>query len=355
MTAVLSGTTSSFSGHGLIDHNLNMADQRGDHDWQQQQQQQHHAQQHHGYYGQMPLLSPQYGTPGQLQQNSQQQQYGMAHVDRRVFQDQPSGYMPYATGASTSHGLMSSNYHPGQQWSPNIDLDATASFRSPTDTIASYPSHHGEDASSLQPAVQDSRLPGSIQQHAPSLSLNQQPGEPTHLDHTYRPPMAPRSATAPVKGTRKSSTRTTGAGTDDSDEDLVPDDFQDTNKSTSARGGRKRQRIPHTAVERRYRENLNAHLERLRQTVPSLASRQIQGSSNTDQPTIIESAKPSKCEILNGAIEHIGALDRENQTLKSENKELRTRVDDLNRWYSATLRGGGGYADPGGLGPALQP
>jgi len=329
-----------------------MADQRGDRDWQQEQQQkQQQYNQHHGYYGQVPLLNTQYGASGQPHRSSQQQPYGMGHVDRRVFHDETSGYMLYSTGDSTPHGLMSPDYHAGQQWPPNLDLNAAASFRSPTDAMTSYPPHSGEDVARLQLNAQVS---GSTRQQAPSLSPNQQPGEPMHLDHTYRPPMVPRSATAPVKASRNSTTRPTGAGSDDSDEDLVPDDFQDI-KSSSTRGGRKRQRIPHTAVERRYRENLNAHLERLRQTVPNLASRQTQGTSSTGQPTIIESAKPSKCEILNGAIEHIGVLDRENQTLKSENTELRTRVDDLNRWYSATLRSGGGYADPGGVGPGVQP
>lgn len=352
MTTILSGITSSFSGHGLID---NIMAERGDPDWQQQQQQQQHPQlQHHGYYGQMPLLSAQYGSSRQPQQSSQQQQYGMGQADHRMFYDETGGYIPYSAGGTTSHSPMSSDYHVGQHWPTNIDLDAASAFRSPADAIASYPSHPSEAASHRQPITQDYRSSGSAQQQAPSRSPNEQPGEPMHLDHTYRPPMAPRSATAPVKGSRKSTMRPTGVGSDDSDEDLVPDDFQET-KSSSTRGARKRQRIPHTAVERRYRENLNAHLERLRQTVPTLASRQTQGTSSTGQPTIIESAKPSKCEILNGAIEHIGTLNRENQTLISENKELRTRVEDLNRWYSATMRGGSGYADPGGMGPPMLP
>lgn len=55
-----------------------------------------------------------------------------------------------------------------------------------------------------------------------------------------------------------------------------------------------------------------------------------------------DGAKPSKCEILNGAIEHIGAVERENGALRDEVKELRARVEDLQRWYSATLQTAGG-------------
>ena len=55
-----------------------------------------------------------------------------------------------------------------------------------------------------------------------------------------------------------------------------------------------------------------------------------------------DGAKPSKCEILNGAIEHIGAVERENGALCEEIKELRARVEDLQRWYSATLQTAGG-------------
>jgi hypothetical protein len=59
-------------------------------------------------------------------------------------------------------------------------------------------------------------------------------------------------------------------------------------------------------------------------------------------PLLSDGAKPSKCEILNGAIEHIGLVERENGGLRDEIKELRARVEDLQRWYSATLRSAGG-------------
>ena len=85
---------------------------------------------------------------------------------------------------------------------------------------------------------------------------------------------------------------------------------------------------------------MNAHLDKLRQTVPSLASKRSAGASKPGDG-LGEGVKPSKCEILNGAIEHIGAVERENSALRDEVKELRARVEDLQRWYSATLQTAG--------------
>ena len=51
-----------------------------------------------------------------------------------------------------------------------------------------------------------------------------------------------------------------------------------------------------------------------------------------------QGVKPSKCEILNGAIEHIGALTKEVSDLKAENAALRARVDQMQNWYRANSR-----------------
>jgi hypothetical protein len=79
-------------------------------------------------------------------------------------------------------------------------------------------------------------------------------------------------------------------------------------------GRRGRKRIPHTAVERRYRENLNLHLENLRHAVPHVQAAQRRRASDANDPM-----KPSKCEVLVGALEYI-------KRLESENKELRQRL-----------------------------
>ncbi|KAM0714177.1 hypothetical protein Q7P37_010326 [Cladosporium fusiforme] len=111
-----------------------------------------------------------------------------------------------------------------------------------------------------------------------------------------------------------------------------------------------RQRTKHNASDRRYRESLNAHLERLRQTVPRLAThRSPDGvslhTSETHTVSIItpssNGTKPSKCEILNGAIAYIGAVEKENSTLCDEIEDLRKRVEHLERLVNDMLKTAG--------------
>lgn len=75
--------------------------------------------------------------------------------------------------------------------------------------------------------------------------------------------------------------------------------------------GRNRKRIPHTAVERRYRENLNSQLEKLRHAVPHVQAAQRRRASDINDPM-----KPSKCEVLVGALDYIKKLEAENKELK---------------------------------------
>lgn len=103
-------------------------------------------------------------------------------------------------------------------------------------------------------------------------------------------------------------------------------------KASKSRGN-KRARIPHTAVERRYRENLNAHLDKLRQNVPALAAPSRHMSSASEG-----GVKPSKCEILNGAIDHISLLSRENAALRNELVALRQKVGEFDGWYPGEMR-----------------
>lgn len=82
---------------------------------------------------------------------------------------------------------------------------------------------------------------------------------------------------------------------------------------------RTRKRIPHTAVEKRYRENLNQNLEKLRRAVPNLHAAQRRKSSDHS-----DALKPSKCEVLIGAVSYIKHLESENDCLKK--KTLRSNV-----------------------------
>lgn len=62
-------------------------------------------------------------------------------------------------------------------------------------------------------------------------------------------------------------------------------------------------RLPHTAIERKYREGMNAALKRLRKVVTTLPQ---EGYDSTSKTTRL-----SKSMIINGAIEYIESLERE--------------------------------------------
>ncbi|OQO08451.1 hypothetical protein B0A48_06321 [Cryoendolithus antarcticus] len=120
---------------------------------------------------------------------------------------------------------------------------------------------------------------------------------------------------------------------------------------------RKRNRIQQTAVERRYRENLNAHLERLHQSVPYVASRLPSGNAaarpSEMSAAIGEGAKRSKCEILNSAIEYIKALESDLAAFKRENVDLGAPAQVLHvvsegqgqGWHMGGLGGRGGHGE----------
>jgi hypothetical protein len=366
MTALHSSfATSSFHGHGPFD---TMPDQGSDQDWQHQHQ---HSQQPNSYIPHMPMLTNQWAPQSQPQSNTQLQQHqqllGMAGMDRRYFHDDTPPFMAFSsTGASNN--LISPCFPAENAWS-DIDMNTPSNFDSPQEPIESFIPNPPNHAHLLPPRVSGATRHSHA--HAPLTSPHQEITDPMSVD---RPSLPGRSHTEPVKGQHSARASKTAnikqSGSDESDEDFVPSESNQNSKpaTTASNRGRKRQRIPHTAVERRYRENLNAHLERLRQTVPALASRRVSGNiplvSNNhsvvpghraSEPNtapvgalLSDGAKPSKCEILNGAIEHIGAVERENAGLREEVKDLRTRVEDLQRWYSATLQTagssrGGGY------------
>jgi hypothetical protein len=73
-------------------------------------------------------------------------------------------------------------------------------------------------------------------------------------------------------------------------------------------------RIPHNMVERKYREGLNAQLERLRRAVPALL--QSDGGDGTIQP------RPSKSMVIAAAINHIEMVTLERDMLQDENNKI---------------------------------
>ncbi|EMF15733.1 uncharacterized protein SEPMUDRAFT_123955 [Sphaerulina musiva SO2202] len=219
------------------------------------------------------------------------------------------------------------SYVPETSWASDMDMETPSTAGFPTsEPVDNYHNmRHNTAPHHLNMPPRHERVQSNAQ--SPRSSY----GEPNSAKED-RPNLF-RSITAPASSTdhrprRLPNNNVSGGaplikrtGSEDEEDEYVP------NGGVVKPRARKRQRIPHTAVERRYRENLNAHLDKLRQTVPALASKPGEG--------IGEGVKPSKCEILIGAIEHIGALDIENSGLKTEVRALRSRLEDLERWCNS--------------------
>jgi hypothetical protein len=246
---------------------------------------------------------------------------------------QMSGMHDYNIYEQGVHGYVQPHYTQPQLVSPNLaytsemetigtpstsGFDDTRSFSQPQSSLL-RPPHHSISGGAHSPHSS----------HA-SACPREPPIPSPHLS-APRPNYLMRSSTAPdaveIQSSRSSINAPALKPNSDDDDEYVPNE-------PSNNRGRKRQRIPHTAVERRYRENLNAHLDKLRQTVPALARRGVDGAKVEGG----QGVKPSKCEILNGAIEHIGALNKEVGELKAENAALRARVEQMQQWYCANSR-----------------
>lgn len=89
--------------------------------------------------------------------------------------------------------------------------------------------------------------------------------------------------------------------------------------SSSSVQSQRTQRLPHNQVERKYREGLNASLERLRKTIPAFCE-------DNDLGGLLSTPRPSKAMILEGAIEYIKAIEKERDEYRGEIGRLRRSV-----------------------------
>jgi hypothetical protein len=89
--------------------------------------------------------------------------------------------------------------------------------------------------------------------------------------------------------------------------------------STTSASSATPRRLPHNQVERKYRENLNAELERLRRAIPTLSPR----NNGTSDANSSHQPKPSKSMILAGAIEYIEQIEKERDEYRAECERLK--------------------------------
>ncbi|RMY65032.1 hypothetical protein D0863_09401 [Hortaea werneckii] len=315
MTEILLGLAQSH----LSKTDYEMSDQ-GEADWRS------------GYYNHLPTLTGQWADHGA-------QMGSIQAVDLRMFHHEgPQPTTPYHQDPGQITSPAASYRHvDGTHWMSDVDMGTPSTVAYAAEPTEGYlPGPRVSETCHLQLSHGNVADPASA--GTPGCSSHERlmyNGHAGNAEQKQRPNII-RSVTAPEPRQRRLTASTSevpalkrNVTSDDGDEEYMPAGEEPKTR------GRKRQRIPHTAVERRYRENLNAHLDKLRQTVPALAARNGKGCEGTQ-----ESVKPSKCEILNGAIEHICALDKENQALKNEMKLLKARLDDTDRWYRGHMRGG---------------
>ncbi|KAJ5648627.1 hypothetical protein N7490_004999 [Penicillium lividum] len=90
----------------------------------------------------------------------------------------------------------------------------------------------------------------------------------------------------------------------------------------------------HNVIEKRYRANLNEKIAELRDSVPSLRTKNANGDSNEDEDDA-EGAqaanKLNKASILSKATEYIKHLEIRNKRLEDENTALKNRLRQLDK------------------------
>lgn len=96
---------------------------------------------------------------------------------------------------------------------------------------------------------------------------------------------------------------------------LVRTDSESSYGDSVSRKPRLSRRQPHNEVERKYREGLNAELERLRMAIPTLPQ--------WDSQLLHGPPKPSKATVLASAIDYIHRMELERDRLRRENEVLR--------------------------------
>jgi len=91
-----------------------------------------------------------------------------------------------------------------------------------------------------------------------------------------------------------------------------------------------RRRVPHHVIERRYRDNLNGQIEKLRTCIPSLAAEGCSYTSDLeDDPTPAKC--PSKASVIVSAQMYIKELEEQQARLQSNTRALREQVTGLQK------------------------
>lgn len=209
----------------------------------------------------------------------------------------------------------------------NPTLPATGISASSTNTTSSYPaSRHPSDAAPF----------GKLEQFSFGFSFDPISTEPfetacfspnTHIS-SRTPSLCGDAPEKASPSSPRNMKRESPSSPDSASEEPIPKrpqrkrgrprlDRVETVSSTSSPSSKSQKtgRLPHNQVERKYREGLNAELERLRRAVPTLPQ--------SDEAGAMGQPKPSKAMVLASAIEYIRKIEAERDALKAENERFR--------------------------------
>lgn len=126
--------------------------------------------------------------------------------------------------------------------------------------------------------------------------------------------------TTEMKRPRPGVKRTMTEPTDGDDDDEVP--TRNTRpKPTNKRSGR----VPHSIIERRYRDNLNNQIEALRLLIPSVR----ETPQDVEDSLGIPPKAPSKAVVITAAASYIKELEAERAQRVAETKTLYEQVANL--------------------------
>ncbi|KAH7920660.1 hypothetical protein BV22DRAFT_1198760 [Leucogyrophana mollusca] len=206
-------------------------------------------------------------------------------------------------------------------------LSTTSASSASTEESLHRPSMPSE--TSVSPLMEPSATPAPPVNAGPFMSSDIAPKLPI-------PRLAPSGVKRPLKSepvpptyqsSSASSSPSPGPGTPSSE------------TGSAAQGGSgtsviSRPKTSHTTIERRYRTNLNARIQSLKQTVPAL--RVLDQNHNASDGYVVDergyidgvkvARKGSKANVLGKAVEYIRVLKRREARLKREQDGLRTLI-----------------------------
>lgn len=125
--------------------------------------------------------------------------------------------------------------------------------------------------------------------------------------------------------------RPSGCASSASGRENVPADFDLPTKLGRPKATRaKSRRLPHSTIERRYRDNLNRQIEIIRDKVPAFSAAL---GCPADIEEVNPTAKwPSKGVVIAAASRHIEKVEREREQAYTSNLELRKQIDALQKF-----------------------